>query len=44
LLESAEALLLQQKGNQAVPLLERALSGATQLGLEKGVARPGWLM
>ena len=39
LLESAEALLLQQRGNQALPLLERALSGATQLGLEKQQAQ-----
>ena len=39
LLESAEALLVQQKGNQALPLLERALSGATQQGLENQQAQ-----
>jgi len=39
LLESAEALLVQQEGNQALPLLERALAGATQQGLENQQAQ-----
>lgn len=38
-LESGEALLLQQKGNQALPLFERALTGAAQLGLERQQAQ-----
>jgi CHAT domain-containing protein/tetratricopeptide (TPR) repeat protein len=39
LLNEADALLLERKGNTAVPIFERALEQATQLGLEPQEAR-----